>query len=632
MKSRYFARRALTLVVIGSILASALFLPLPVAAQAGPSNSYEKGVIVFDYSHGQHSTSVDFIDQQLEANLTAMGYTVVWALGGLNDSILQNAEGLVLGGIYGTGFADAEVTAVADWFNAGNKFLWVGGDSDYGGATYINDNASLVLEAVGSHVYMEPTAVEDPFSNAASPYRVVANTTSTNPYVAGIVAGVDAVLMHGPTCLYGSNGTAPAPDVQITDLEVDTIDNVYPLLYYGPSATIVDGDIVDPVAHNNGDEGSFVATTFEDNAGTDGSGVIVVSGASPYGDYRPMYADSYYGVTLNGYNLVKNAIDLGMMRAHGFDREGAIVIDYSHGQFSSSVESLDMRLGTALEFMGYQVVWAMGGINDTVLADAVGLVVGAIYGAENGFTDAEVTAVGSWFNAGHKFLWVGGDSDYGGATYINDNATLLLEATGSHVYLEPTAIEDPTYSCGSPYRTYTHFVGTDPLVVNVTENVQDILLHGPTALYGSNSSTPGADVNPVKLQDGAIENVYTLLRWGSTAVVVDGDIVDPITIDNGDNGPFVACSLEINAGEAGSGAIIVSGASPYGDYRPMYADTYYGVPLDGFNFVPQAIDFSIQYAIFEPAAAGMDLTLILAIGAIGAVVVIVIIVAVMKKK
>ncbi len=628
MKQKLLVKRALTFLVIGSLLAWFFIIPLPVAAE-GASVSYKKGTIVFDYSHGQYSSAVEYIDQELDANLTAMGYTTVWAKGGINDTILDGAVALILGAVYGDGFSSTEITTISNWFNTGNKFLWVGGDSDYAGYTYITDNMTAVLEGVGSHVYQEPTAVEDTISNCGAGYRPVANKTTTNPYVDAITDGVSKVLMHGPTLLYGSNSSTPGADTSPVALETTSITNVYPLLYYGGSATIADSDITPPIAHTDGQIGSFVATSIEMNAGSAGSGVIVVSGASPYGDYRPMYADSYYGVTLDGYNLVLNAINYGIIKATGWGRTGTIVFDYSHGGYSTAVANYDNDLGTMLTYMGYTVVWAWGGLNDTVLNDAVGLIIGAVYNA--GFTTAEVTAVGNWFNAGHRFIWVGGDSDYGGATYITDNMTAILEAVGSHVYQEPTSVEDTVHNCGAGYRPVTTGVATDPFVVNVTENVDSILMHGPTLLYGSNSSTPGADTNPIQIETNTIPNVYTLLKYSSSATIADADITPPVAHTDGQSGAFVATTLEAKAGEAGTGVIIVSGASPYGDYRPMFVDTYYGVPLSGFNFVPQAIDFAIQQSVYVPPAT-MDWTLILAVGAIGAVVVIVIVVAVMKKK
>lgn len=176
--------------------------------------------------------------------------------------------------------------------------------------TYINANASLVLEAVGSHVYPESISVSDPHSNAQASYRVVSNGTSDAAFVADLVEGVDNVLMHGPTDLYGSTSATAGADA--VRLENNTIENVYPVTYYGASATIGDSDLVPPEAHVDGESGEFVAMTVEVNAGTDGSGVIVVSGASPYGDYKPMYASEYYDVPLTGHLLVKQTIEFGM--------------------------------------------------------------------------------------------------------------------------------------------------------------------------------------------------------------------------------------------------------------------------------------------------------------------------------
>ncbi|NHI88450.1 MAG: hypothetical protein EAX87_02935 [Candidatus Thorarchaeota archaeon] len=303
-------RQAASLFVIAALFASFLAFSsaTPVAAASG--------TIVFDYSHGQAPSFEEVIayDAQLGANLTAMGYTVVWARGGINASILSGATGLVMGSCYGAnnGYTAGEISAIGDWFNAGNKFLWVGYDSDYtslpDAGQWIDNNMTLILEAVHSDVYGEPTAVEDPVNNGGSGYRVVANKTSTNPYVADIVSGVTEVLMHGPTCLYGASGSSMASPVA---LETTTVTDVYPILYTGGNGTINDGDATDPIVHTNGQQGSFVMMAMQINAGDAGTGNLMVSGASPYGDYQPMYA-SYYNKVLDGYNLVKQAIDFGM--------------------------------------------------------------------------------------------------------------------------------------------------------------------------------------------------------------------------------------------------------------------------------------------------------------------------------
>jgi hypothetical protein len=245
----------------------------------------------------------------LAGNLTEMGYTTIFATGDLNSSILSTADGLIVGSIYGIedGFTADEVNAISSWYNVGGKFMWIGYDSDYGGFAYINDNMTQILEAVDSHVYGEPTSIEDAVSNCGgAAYRAVATGTSSNSKVSATGTGVSAVLLHGSTLVYGS--TSADPDVGTVALETQSISNVYPILYYSSSAYITDADLIPPKAHSNNQEGAFVAATIELGMGVNEKGVLVVSGASPYGDYQPMCCNEYYDVKLDGMRFVKQVI------------------------------------------------------------------------------------------------------------------------------------------------------------------------------------------------------------------------------------------------------------------------------------------------------------------------------------
>jgi len=306
-------KRVTAIAFLAAIYSSLLISPSPAIAA-------DSRTIVFDYSHGQYKpTLVNTTDLWLKNKLWSMGYTVVWALGGINASILSNAVAFVAGPIMGVteGYTAAELTAIANWFNAGNKFMWIGYDSDFPSATtgqFILNNMTAILSRVGSHVYGEPTGVQDAISNCGAVDRVVANKTGTNPYVAPCAAGISKVLMHSPTLLFGSDSSSPGYDVSPIQLETNTITNVYPLLYYGASANIVDSDLIPPKVHNDNQTGSFVATTLEIRAGTTQSGVLVVSGGSQYGQYQPMCTDKYYGVNLDG-GFVKQVISFGITQA-----------------------------------------------------------------------------------------------------------------------------------------------------------------------------------------------------------------------------------------------------------------------------------------------------------------------------
>ncbi len=303
--------------------------------------SEESMIIVFDMSHGQYNYPV-FVDQDawLEANLTYLGYTVVWAWGGLNATILDGAIGLVIGAIYGTdnGFTLAEISAITDWFNSGDKLLWVGSDSDYAGYNYINSNASAILEAVGSHVYPEPASIEDPDSNCGAAYRAVANRTSDNQFLLPAVNGVSNVLFHGPTLLYGSNSSNPGFGVEPVALESISIENVYPLLYYSEAATIIDSDLIPPLAHSDGVSGSYVATTMETNLGNTNSSIVVVSGASPYASYKPMSTSYYFDRHLEGDLFVRQLIDYGIKLLTGLVVTSPDDFEYEEGVTGYSIE------------------------------------------------------------------------------------------------------------------------------------------------------------------------------------------------------------------------------------------------------------------------------------------------------
>jgi hypothetical protein len=626
LRTRQVSALLLVAALFAPYFVSIGLVPRTVAAAENPIHP----LIVIDMSHGQYSSYVfDVEDAWLVGNLTELGYDVTYAWGGLNATILQDATGLLLGAIYGTttGFTPAEVTAIASWFNGGGKFLWVGSDSDYAGYAYINYNMSMVLEAVGSHVYPEQISISDAYSNCNSSYRVVANGTSTDPYVADLVDGVDAVLMHGPTSLYGSTSAQEGTDV--VALENTTIENVYPVLYYGASATMTDSDLIPPLAHHDGDQGKFVAMTVEVNAGTAGDGVIVVSGASPYGDYQPMSSTEYYDVPLNGNLLVKQTIDWGIEKSAG----SLILIDMSHGQYSSYVFGVeDAWLVGNLTEMGYRFAYVWGGLNSTVLANARGLLLGAIYGVTTGFTPAEVTAIASWFNGGGKFLWVGSDSDYAGYAYINYNMSMVLEAVGSHVYPEQISISDAYSNCNSSYRVVANGTTTNPFMADVVDGVDAVLMHGPTSLYGSTSAQMGTDV--VALENTTIENVYPVLYYGASATMTDSDLIPPLAHHDGDQGKFVAMTVEINAGTAGTGVIVVSGASPYGDYQPMSSTEYYDVPLNGNLLVKQTIDWGMNYAMapYAPPQPGFVIDPVLLMAIAGVVVVVIIIVIVARRR
>ena len=643
-------RKTTFVVATAFLMASLLVSSVPsVAIASSTSAAGEMGTILIDYSHGAYKAAAEHVDQWLADNLTLLGFEVVFIWGGLNSTILNTADGLILPNIWGVsnGYLASEVSAVGDWFNAGNKFLWVGGESDFDepdGGQVVLDNQTLILEEVGSHVYHEPTAVQDAVSFAGASYRPVANITTDNEDLAGIVNGVDEVFMHSPTCLYGSNNlTHPGEGVNPVALETTSIEDVYVLIQHGGNATIVDSDITLPYVYEDGDKGEFVSVTLELNAGANETGALVVSGGNIIGHYWPMMESEYDIVTgMDGMRLVVNTIKYGMMHAMTEQGEGKILFDYSHGAYKSAAYGVDQELYTALFVMGYEVEQIYGGLNATILTNVSGLVLPNIWGVSNGYLASEITAVQDWFELGNKFLWVAGESDFDepdGGQVVLDNQTLILEAVGSHVYHEPTAVQDSVSFAGASYRPVANITGDDAYIADIVNGVQEVFVHSPTCLYGSNNATPGEGVNPVALETTDIANVYVLLQFGGNATIVDSDITLPYVYEDGDKGEFVSVTMEINAGPNNDSVIVVSSGNIIGHYWPMMEDSYdVKEGMDGLYFVAQTIDFGMKEAApvpVEPTTGGGGFVLdtnTLIIIAVAAVVVIIIIVIIMKRR
>ncbi|MHA2141018.1 MAG: hypothetical protein ACXADC_11105 [Candidatus Thorarchaeota archaeon] len=286
---------------------AAVALSCPTAAVAEQSEGLQ---ILIDYSHGQGSVDVR-TDALLVDDLQDSGFEVVRILEGLNATQLSKASVLIMGPVQWSinGLTAEEIEAVAEWFSSGNKLIWIGCDSDYISDTtgqWVNDNMTALLRAVGSHVYPEPTQVIDSESHLGQEHIVVANSTSQAPMIQKAVEGVDGILMHGGTLLYGSTSSYTINPIP---LENYALPNVHPLLFYSPAAIIYDyDDTLLPFAHRDGQEGQFVACTIE----TKESSVIVVSGASPYGSSSSMSSNEYSSTQLDGLRFVSQTINHGV--------------------------------------------------------------------------------------------------------------------------------------------------------------------------------------------------------------------------------------------------------------------------------------------------------------------------------
>jgi hypothetical protein len=336
-------KKILSILFVATVFLAAMsfFAAPPQSVAADEPTAQPPATILFITGYGMGTKLLS----NLSEDLVALGYTVINATT-VNASILTGVDGLVMASPYGSdgqeGFnatnAPAVRTAIKNWYDTGSKFLWLSGDSDYAGDVWHTQNVTAILTNIGSRLRIETTSVEDPQSNCAAAYRVAANETESNAVASVINNGVNyPILFHGPTCVYAldPSGTPVA-------LENVTVPGVYPIIRSSLAGQIVEANpLVPAVVHKGGYTGSWVMMAAEQWAGPLGNNKIIVSGASPYGDYQPMYTDNYYSVPLNGSLFTVQAIDWGMQVAarpapdapvvHDFDTEpiGDVVINWT---------------------------------------------------------------------------------------------------------------------------------------------------------------------------------------------------------------------------------------------------------------------------------------------------------------
>ena len=260
-----------------SIAVSILIAALVLSATA-PLAHPEKPVVVV-FAKGM----VD-LDKQLRAavgNETFVEWRIV--TGELTRADLEGATMLIaILCDYTQEYTDSELAAIADWFDEGEKALWVAGDSDYGDdGPPRQANANRLLEAVGSKLRIESAAVEDPVSNAGKPYRVLGLSEKCDPEVSFLVGGDTRALFHGPApivCYVGG---------EYVRLEEERVENVYRVMWTTSEGMIVNHNPPEPEVHEVGDTGSFVLMAIE--IIPDKNCIVVATGDAPFDHYTGTY-------------------------------------------------------------------------------------------------------------------------------------------------------------------------------------------------------------------------------------------------------------------------------------------------------------------------------------------------------
>ncbi len=293
-----------------------------------------------------------------------------------------------------------------------------------------------------------------------------------------------------------------------------------------------------------------------------------------------------------------------------------VAIDLSHGQADEGVEVIIASCATCywvlilsdeaqLELVRSEVVQAVdeirfGGLTPENLSDVSVLLIGqpaALLSAE------EVEAVRQWAASGRKAVWVAGDSDYPaqGSEIAQQAVNQVLEALGSSIRIDYVSVEDYTSNAQRSYRV-VGLVDPEPPFTFLAEGLANggkVLFHGPGALYVI--GTNGQPVNPIKQPELKPDNVYVIVRTTEDSKSVEHQTFetgglsavyyDPLN-DEVNSGPFPLMMIEYT----GRLMIIASSETMYGGYEPMTAPEYYGVALDGPEFVGRVVNTMAAHA------------------------------------
>ncbi|MEB3755264.1 MAG: GldG family protein [Desulfurococcales archaeon] len=297
----------LLVLVIGIFMLA--IVPHPVNA------NMSKIVIGFDMAHGENAKYVTNISKTLD-------YAKIILINESFDKVSLSQFNIIVIGQPTSYLGPDEMGALAKWLESGGKVLWLAGDSDYGSGNVTQAAVNTVAEYVGSHLRVDGGAIYDNTHDAQKFYRVLAQVYPDKEASAVANGITHPILAHGPdnvVYVYDNN--------TVNLLACSTPpDNVIRIARYYPTAYIADNNPPPPLAINQifaaglapGTDATAEAVTGCPNANytfiaaevlptsSSKASLVIVSGESPYGDYEPTFAPSYYNVTLDGPKFIYN--------------------------------------------------------------------------------------------------------------------------------------------------------------------------------------------------------------------------------------------------------------------------------------------------------------------------------------
>jgi hypothetical protein len=557
------------------------------------SDSTTMPVVLIDLAHTYDS--FDYHYDKFIDHAVSWGFDIRINSDNITASDLTDVDILIIPSIGGPlndfNFSTSELGNIANWFDLGNKGIWVVGDSDYYGPS-MSYRPNQVLNAIGSSIYVESSSVESEY-NFGAYYRVSGALYNTEDQNAGYITsglpyqGDEAMAsFHGPAAVIGKNSTG-----EYVNLETNILLNVE-WVVQAKNATIILRDPPEDVegaqVHSNNQEGNFTLMALQHSAGGAGTGKIVVSGEAPFSTYKYMFNDpGEYEIPQNDYYLVYNTLNWFAQRT--IDQRTIVMIDVAKTNYPTDF----LDFATELASWGYDVIWNEDNFTVTSLNTVDILIVPT---STFNYTSSELGYITTWFDSGDKCIWVTGDSDYGARPYWAYRANQVLDAVGSSIYVESGGVVSD-YNFGAPYRvsgaiynsngTNTRYI-TERLPLTGTEAMA--MFHGPTTVIGKNSTGDFIDLESNNLSDVEWVVKATNGTFSPTTIPSDAEGAQVHFFDQ--KGDFVLMALQHSAGVSNTGKIIVSGESIFSSYKQMFNQIgEYDIPHNDYFLVANAMNW-----------------------------------------
>jgi hypothetical protein len=214
------------------------------------------------------------------------------------------------------------------------------------------------------------------------------------------------------------------------------------------------------------------------------------------------------------------------------------------------------------------------------------------------YTEAELSAITTWFDEGNKLLWVASDSDYpDGQELRPPDANIVLEAVGSKLRGEHGETQDPLVNFDAAYRVKGVSENCAPEYEFLVAGVTYAQFHGCGVIIGYLND------NYYALDETDIDGVYVIMTSSESGVISDESAPAPEVHSPGQEGTFAMMALEEMPN---NNYVIATSDAPFSHYSPMYKpelqkpDRYNltsGNPQQGDVLFGNILDFAIRNAM-----------------------------------